>query len=438
MTLNPLNKRLESFLKGGSRREEAQTSFSLLSTLHPQPTDQSLLTSAATTDVGASKPALSARALVWWHQAQQQSPRGFTVGVLMAAVALAIAHYTFGDWVIYPEVALWKQRAFWAVVPTVVGVPLLHWIVWTVVSLGRLKPATVILVAAATLCLGDLVWYLVWLNLKAVGLDYKRFVDYWDWWAYWLPVVVVAGNLFLARRWWQMFRPAKSREARTYTRPELIIRGAAVVLGWCAVMLTAIHLLLPRMAVNDFTLSIADAFLVQDEWRADYDFVVRSSVSRGKRLGAILAHPELAHLQRHHFYPALDESVYQQFVLSPVVDRLPLSEWDWRRTLWENFYPRVRREHDPALAAQTVVRYLRERVGIDPTYSYRVGVETIWTQQMTDEIGFERIYVAALRSVGIAARVNAGQRAELWTGNAWHEAPRPIVASWSTSGETKR
>lgn len=337
---------------------------------------------------------------------------------------------------IYPEVSLWKERAFWAGVPLVVCVSLLHWVIWTVVSLGRLKSATVILAAAAILCLGDLVWYLVWLNLKAVGLDYQKFVEYWDWWAYWLSVVVVVGNLFLARRWWQLVRPVKPREARTFTRPELLLRGVAVFLAWCAVMLTAIHLVLPRMAVNDFTLDMADAFLVREEWRADYDFVVRSGVSRGKRLGALLDQASLANLQRRHFYPELNESVYREFVLSPVVDRLPLSEWDWRRTLWENFYPRVRREHDPALAAQTVVRFLRERVGIDPAYSYRVGVETIWTQQMTDEIGFERIYVAALRSVGIAARLNAGQRAELWAGNNWHEAPRPIVTSWTTSGET--
>ena len=219
---------------------------------------------------------------------------------------------------------------------------------------------------------GDLVWYLVWLNFKAVGLDYKRFVDYWDWWTYWLPVVVVVGNLFLARRWWQMFRPAKSPEAvasailadvepgfqpggknRTsenvsvelerhgqagelsgrqvaalYSRPgglsllfKHALRGAALFLAWCAVVLTAIHLVLPRMTVNDFTLSMADAFLVRDEWRKDFDFVVRSSVSRGKRLGAILEHASLAHLQRHHFYENLDESVYQQFVLSPDVDR---------------------------------------------------------------------------------------------------------------------
>jgi Transglutaminase-like superfamily len=376
---------------------------------------------------------LSDRTLTLWREVREQSPRRFTAGVLMAAVVLAIAHYTFGDWVIYPEVALWKERAFWAVVPMVVCVPIAHWVVWTLVSLGKLKPAPAILAATAILCLGDLAWYLIWLNIKAVGLDYKVFVDYWDWWGYWLAVVIVAGNLFLARRWWKMFLPTKPGTARTYTRSELIFRAAAIFLASCAAVLTAIHLILPRMAVNDFTLALADIFLVRTEWGKDFDFVVQHSVSRGKRLGAILEHAELANLQRHQFYNDLDESAYQQFVLSPVVDRLPLSELDWRRTLWENFYPRVRNEHDPAQAAQTVVRFLRERVGIDPAYCYRVGVETIWTEQMTDEMGFERIYVAALRSVGIAARLNGGKQAEFWTGTAWQNAPPPIIASWSNA-----
>jgi hypothetical protein len=385
-----------------------------------------------------------------------------TLAMLGGAVACAMLHYAFGDWVIYPDVALWKERAFWADVPSVIGMPLLFWVLWTLLSLGRLKPAPALLAAAAILCVGDLVSLLVWLNLKAVGLDYRRFVDYWDWWAYWLPVVVLAGNLFLARRWWQLFRPelllragntagCSSRRKEAQIAPGIsrfainrslltsaatickqAIRVAAVVLAWCAAVLTAIHLFLPRMAVSDFTLSMADAFLLQEEWRKDFGFVVGKSVSRGKRLGAFLDHASLASLQRRHFYPDLEESVYQQFVLSPVVDRLPLSELDWRRTLWENFFPRVRSEHDPALAAHTVVRYLRERVGIDPAFSYQVGVETIWTQQMTDELGFERVYVAALRSVGIAARLNERHRAELWAGNAWCEAPRPIIESWST------
>jgi len=304
-----------------------------------------------------------------------------------------------------------------------------------VVSLGRLKPARVILAAAAALCLGDLVWCLVWLNLKAVGLDYKRFVDYWDWWIYWMPAVLLAGNLVLARRWWKMFRPARRREASIYTRLELILRGAAVFLGWCASGLTAVHLAMPRMEVNEITLSIADAFLVRQEWQKDFDFVVQNSASRGKRLGAILAHVELANLQRYHFYKDSDQSMYQPFVLSPVVDDLPLSELDWRRALWENFYPRIRNEHDPVMAAEAVVRFLRERVGIDEAYSYRVGVETIWTQQMADERGFERIYVAALRSVGIAARLNEANRAELWTNKAWRIAPRPIIGDVSKNLE---
>ncbi len=340
---------------------------------------------------------------------------------------------------IYPEVALWKERAFWAALPGVVCVPLLHWGGWTLVSLGRLKPAPIILAAAATLCLGDLVWclawlnILAWLNLKEVDLEYTLFVDYWDGWAYWMPGVLLAGNVVMARRWWKLFGPVNHPAVRTDTRPELILRAAAVLLGYGAALLTAVHLVLPRMAASGFTLSMADLFLVRQEWKGDFDFVVQSSVSRGKRLGALLAHAELANLQRHHFYKDLEELTYRQFVLSPVIDELPLSELDWRRALWENFYPRVRNEHDPTLAAQVVARYLRERVGIDAAYPYRVGVETIWTEQLTDEIGFDRIYVAALRSVGIAARLNAGNRAELWTGHAWQDAPRPVLTNWSTT-----
>ena len=46
---------------------------------------------------------------------------------------------------------------------------------------------------------------------------------------------------------------------------------------------------------------------------------------------------------------------------------------------------------------------------------------------MTDERGFERIYVAALRSVGLAARLSSAEgRAEVWSGRDWQSAPRPL------------
>ena len=168
------------------------------------------------------------------------------------------------------------------------------------------------------------------------------------------------------------------------------------------------------------------------QWRAYDGGPVRraNEAGMGKRLGALLDHVELADLQRKQFYPKVDKSTFQTYVLSPGIDRLPLTEIDWRRPLWEHFYPRVRSEHDPLAAAQTIIRSLRERVGISPDYPYRVGVETIWTQGMTDATGFERIYVAALRSVGIAAQLGAKAQAEIWTGTAWQPAPRPFTLSY--------
>jgi hypothetical protein len=363
----------------------------------------------------------------------------FTPVYLAVASLCALAHYTFSDWVTYPGVKLWKEHAYWADSPSVICAPVLIWISWVIISLARLRPALVIAGAAAVLCLGDVLAYLVWINMIAAQ-DLFRMplgrvpIDFWEWCGYWTPIMVVAVNLVLARHWWKLFAPKfrrRMRSNRSYSRAELAFKAVAFVLGSWAVTLTAIHLIVPRMAVNEFTLSMADLFLVRPEWKMDFDFVVQNPLSLGKRLGGILAHAELANLQRHQFYKELDNAIYQEFVVSPIVDRLPLSELDWRRTLWENFYPRIRNEHDPLLAAQIVVRFLREHVGIDDDYPYQVGVETIWIQQMTNGQGFDRIYVAALRSVGIAARLDESHRAELWTGNAWLNAPRPIVESWS-------
>ncbi len=86
--------------------------------------------------------------------------------------------------------------------------------------------------------------------------------------------------------------------------------------------------------------------------------------------------------------------------------------------------------NSPEAAAQIVVRSLRERVGISPAFSADVGVLTIWREGFTNEKGFDRIYVAALRAVGIAARLNGEARAELWNGKDWEPAPRPSVTSF--------
>jgi hypothetical protein len=98
--------------------------------------------------------------------------------------------------------------------------------------------------------------------------------------------------------------------------------------------------------------------------------------------------------------------------------------------LWEEFYPRIRHESSPEDAAKIIVRHLRERVTIAILPDLPHDVPTIWLRQITDEAGFEIIYVAALRSVGVPARLNLQHQAEFWDGTKWDNAPRPSVVSW--------
>ena len=166
--------------------------------------------------------------------------------------------------------------------------------------------------------------------------------------------------------------------------------------------------------------------------KEDFDFLAARGGSQWRRyrLAALLDNLKLADLQRHQFYANLDEPTYQNYILSPQIDVLPLPELDWRLALWEYFHPRVCHLNAPGAAAHIVVRLLRERVGIEPTFGSDAGVLTIWREGFTDEKGFDRIYVAALRSVGIAARLDDKARAEIWNGTNWESAPRPLITSF--------
>jgi len=90
------------------------------------------------------------------------------------------------------------------------------------------------------------------------------------------------------------------------------------------------------------------------------------------------------------------------------------------------------------VAAQQGVRLTPPGVVLDGVSSLTIAslpnlpheVSDIWLRQITDESGFEIIYVAALRSVGIPARLYANRYAEIWDGNKWQTAPEPSVLNW--------
>lgn len=206
-------------------------------------------------------------------------------------------------------------------------------------------------------------------------------------------------------------------------RPEAYLRWTALGLALAAAALVSVDLVFPRLQVNPSRLAAERRLF--DSFDAD-DSRYLIPAAPGVSVGRLLENIQLAELQREQFYAGLERGTFQPYVLSPAIDSQP-AEWGWRRIFWENFQPRVRKEHDPVAGAGIVVEYLRERVGIDPSLPPGVGIETIWNQQRTEGEGFQRIYVAVLRSIGIAARFNDLRKAELWTGKEWRAAPPPLL-----------
>ena len=78
-------------------------------------------------------------------------------------------------------------------------------------------------------------------------------------------------------------------------------------------------------------------------------------------------------------------------------------------------------------AARIVVRHLRERVTVVTGPDLPRAVPEIWLRQLTDQTGFEIIYVAALRSVGVPARLDSHHHAEMFNDGKWQIAPDPVV-----------
>ena len=261
-----------------------------------------------------------------------------------------------------------------------------------------------------------------------VWQDYRS-IDQWQaeapaLWLFWLPAAAW-GLGWLA--WWWYRKPVEKSKLK---RHELALRWLAVLLATWALIETAIHMVTPRFYVCDKTLSIARRFLVQPKERGDFEILAAQPIWHGEKLETLLDHMELAGYNRQLINWQLDDKIYQDFVLSPVITGNSGEQLNWRRPLWEEFYPRIRRESSPEDAAKIVVRHLRERVTIAALPKPPHEVPDIWLRQITDMAGFEINYVAVLRSVGLPARLDSNRHTEFWDGNKWQPAPSPLVISW--------
>ena len=216
-----------------------------------------------------------------------------------------------------------------------------------------------------------------------------------SYWYYWIPMLVVIPLVLMigwchgGRQRFAAIGPKVSGDPLS-EKPGLLLRGslgpsrlcvkgsrALSIAVWplccAAVSLTAMHLVLPRMEVTDGSLKTARKFLIGQPALSDVDYLARKPIWKGQTLRMLLQHLELAHLQRDCFYENLPDCFYRAFVLSPEIDSGSLREQGWRRILWENFFPHVRKEKDPRVAAEILVRRLRERISLNPGHSGSQG-----------------------------------------------------------------
>ena len=112
---------------------------------------------------------------------------------------------------------------------------------------------------------------------------------------------------------------------------EYCIRGTALLWGIAAILVaaalgqTALHLVPPCLPVGDRTLSIARKHLVQAGERSDFEYLAAAPLWRGQSLKTLLEHVELAHYNRELVNWKLDDQVYREFVLSPIIAEGPPS-----------------------------------------------------------------------------------------------------------------
>jgi predicted esterase len=247
-------------------------------------------------------------------------------------------------------------------------------------------------------------------------------------WLFWLPAMAWAGGWLT---WWKFGRRSSATLPRKpLKRSEIALRWLALLMAIWALAETALHLVPPRFLVCERTLGIARRFLVQPKEISDFEFLAAHPIWQGEKLKTLLTHVELAGYNRELINWKLNDAMYRDFVLSPVITGTSDEPLSWRRPLWEEFYPRIRHESSPEDAAHIVVRHLRERVTIAKLPNPPLEVPDIWLRQITDEAGFEIIYVAVLRSVGVPARLDANHHAEFFDGNKWKVAPAPAFICW--------
>jgi dienelactone hydrolase len=251
-------------------------------------------------------------------------------------------------------------------------------------------------------------------------------------WIYVLPAIGWGAMCWWLKQRWH------EKQRRKLNKWGIGLWLIALVFAMLATAETAIHLITPRLSVSKGSLQVTRGYLIPPKWREDFDALAAQPVWEQQKVKTLLTHVEISqYTVRQLINWKVDSQIYRDYVLSPIIaestseesvfEAHGSGEFNWRRELWEKFWPRVRHEDTAEDAAAIVVRFLRECLAVVPNWPRQYGVESIWTNQIANIDDFHLVYVAALRSVGVPARLATNHRAEFWNGNEWHAAPCPLI-----------
>jgi len=172
-------------------------------------------------------------------------------------------------------------------------------------------------------------------------------------------------------------------------------------LGTVAAGLTVFSLGLGWAEAKGSAGRLAGMWLVAPHLRGDWEWAMEACAGLGLSNGLLAEHVELAGIQRRWFFKTEQDEIYRRWVLFPVVGES--EDRAWRRPLWEGLSQHVRRVRMNRDAATIVRRKLYERVALDEGAAG--GLMAAWRERHGSEEEFEALTVAALRSVGVPARL---------------------------------
>jgi hypothetical protein len=200
---------------------------------------------------------------------------------------------------------------------------------------------------------------------------------------------------------------------------DMVIRAFLAVSVLASAADSALHIGVPRLAVTPKTLDIAKRYLVAPWDLQDLNYLASQPIKAGTSIGDILDDAELSNYNRTLVNWRLSDSLYRQFVLSPAIPANPLADLPRRRSLWENFYPWIRKENSPAAAAAIVLRRLRRSETVPALQAKSETSGGLGVSNGADRRSFGYLLVASLRSVGIPARFAGSEEVEIWSEGVW-------------------